>query len=59
MNCMVNQQVTIGWANGGIPLLSGTTYGLQPEQKVLGPITIGDDVIIGAKCSSRKGRAEP
>lgn len=21
MNCMVNQQVTIGWANGGVPTI--------------------------------------
>ena len=47
MNCMVNQQVTIGWANGGVPTIGNNVW-IAAGAKVLGPITIGDDVIIGA-----------
>ncbi len=46
-NCMVNQQVTIGWANGGEPIIGNNVW-IACGAKVLGPITIGDDVIIGA-----------
>ena len=45
-NCMVNQYVTIGW-NNGIPTIGNNVW-ISAGAKVLGPITIGDDVIIGA-----------
>lgn len=45
-NCMVNQRVTIGW-NNGIPTIGNNVW-ISAGAKVLGPITIGDDVIIGA-----------
>lgn len=38
---------TIGWANGGEPIIGNNVW-IACGAKVLGPITIGDDVIIGA-----------
>ena len=46
-NCMINQQVTIGWANGGAPVIGDNVW-IASGAKVLGPVTIGNDVIIGA-----------
>ena len=46
-NCMVNQCVTIGWSNGGIPTIGDNVW-VAAGAVVLGPIEIGDDVIIGA-----------
>lgn len=47
-NCRINQQVTIGSAEGtGIPKI-GNNVRICAGAKVLGNITIGDDVIIGA-----------
>lgn len=45
-NCQVFQQVTIG-NEGGIPSI-GDNVKICAGAKVIGPITIGDDVIIGA-----------
>ncbi len=46
-NFMVNQQVTIGWGDTGCPTL-GNHVQVRCGAKVLGNITIGDDVVIGA-----------
>lgn len=46
-NCLINQQVTIGWANGGEPMIGDNVW-IASGAKVLGPIKIGNDVIIGA-----------
>lgn len=45
-NCQIYQQVTIG-NNGGIPTI-GNNVEICAGAKVIGPITIGDDVVIGA-----------
>lgn len=46
-NCIVNQQVTIGWNDGGAPTIGNNVW-VGAGAKVLGPIFIGNDVIIGA-----------
>ena len=46
-NCIVNQQVTIGWNDGGAPTIGNNVW-VGADAKVLGPIFIGNDVIIGA-----------
>ncbi len=46
-NCLIFQQVTIGAAAGGIPRLGGHVD-IGAGAKVLGPICIGSDVLIGA-----------
>lgn len=43
----VNQQVTIGFGDGGNPTI-GNHVSVRAGAKVIGNITIGDDVIIGA-----------
>ena len=43
----VNQQVTIGYGNSGKPTI-GNYVQVRAGAKVIGNITIGDDVIIGA-----------
>lgn len=45
-NCWINQQVTIGYHNG-YPSI-GDNVTIWAGAKVIGNITIGDDVIIGA-----------
>ena len=45
-NCIVNQQVTIGWNDGGAPTIGNNVW-VGAGAKVLGPIFIGNDVIIG------------
>lgn len=44
---MINQQVTIGWSDTGCPTI-GDHVQVRAGAKVIGNITIGDDVIIGA-----------
>lgn len=44
---MINQQVTIGWGEKGCPTI-GNYVQVRAGAKVIGDITIGDDVIIGA-----------
>lgn len=44
---MINQQVTIGWGDTGCPTI-GNYVQVRAGAKVIGGITIGDDVIIGA-----------
>ena len=46
-DCVVNQQVTVGESGGGIPTI-GNNVRIYAGAKVLGNITVGDDVIIGA-----------
>ena len=43
----VNQQVTIGWNDRGLPTI-GDYVQVRAGAKIIGDITIGDDVIIGA-----------
>ena len=42
-NCIVNQQVTIGWNDGGAPTIGNNVW-VGAGAKVLGPIFIGNDV---------------
>lgn len=46
-NFHVNQQVTIGHGEGGVPLI-GDNVQVRAGAKVFGGITIGDNVVIGA-----------
>jgi serine O-acetyltransferase len=46
-NCMLFQQVTIGFAEGGVPKLGGHVD-VGAGAKLIGPITIGDHARIGA-----------
>jgi serine O-acetyltransferase len=47
--CHIYQQVTIGNGKNGIPSI-GNNVTIYPGAKVVGGITIGEDVIIGANC---------
>lgn len=47
-DCMIAQQVTIGWSNKGGPPILGDRVRVTAGAKVLGPITLGDDVVVGA-----------
>ena len=47
-NCWINQQVTIGYKDKTKPPVIGNNVTITCGAKVLGPITIGDNVIIGA-----------
>ena len=47
-NCWINQQVTIGYKDDTRPPIIGNDVRITCGAKVLGPITIGDHVIIGA-----------
>ena len=51
--CCRNQQVTIGTGNGGAPTI-GNRVRIYSGAKIIGGITIGDDVIIGANCVVNK-----
>ena len=46
-NCLLFQQVTIGYADGGVPKLGGHVD-VGAGAKLIGPITIGDHARIGA-----------
>lgn len=46
-NCRVNQQVTVGWSKGGCPVI-GDNVEIKAGAKVLGAITVGNDVRVGA-----------
>ena len=50
-NCTLTQGVTLGQAgrgdNNGVPVLGDRVY-LAPGAKILGKITIGNDVVVGA-----------
>lgn len=47
-NCWINQQVTIGYKDNTKPPVIGNDVTITCGAKVLGPITIGDHVTIGA-----------
>ena len=47
-NCWINQQVTIGYKDNTRPPIIGDDVTITCGAKVLGPITIGDHVTIGA-----------
>lgn len=51
--CCINQQVTIGTGRGGAPTI-GNRVRIYSGAKIIGDITIGDDVIIGANCVVNK-----
>lgn len=47
-NCWINQQVTIGYSDKTHCPYIGDNVGIKAGAKVIGGVTIGDDVIIGA-----------
>ena len=47
-DCWINQQVTIGYKDNSKPPVIGNNVTITCGAKVLGPITIGDHVTIGA-----------
>ncbi len=47
-NCSVNQCAAIGWTDRSRPPILGDNVSVKNGAKVLGPITIGDNVIVGA-----------
>ena len=47
-NCWINQQVTIGYNGTDRPPIIGNNVMITCGAKVLGPITVGDNVVIGA-----------
>lgn len=47
-NCWINQQVTVGHTGYGRPPIIGNNVMITCGAKVLGPITVGDNAIIGA-----------
>lgn len=47
-NCWINQQVSIGYKDNTRPPIIGDDVTITCGAKVLGPITIGDHVTIGA-----------
>ena len=47
-NCWINQQVTIGYKGQGRPPIIGDNVMITCGAKVLGSITIGNNVVIGA-----------
>jgi len=46
--CWVNQNVTIGWTDEGLPESIGDNVKVGTGAKLLGPITVGNDVVVGA-----------
>ena len=46
-NFHVYHNVTVGWANGGVPVI-GDNVVICAGAMVIGDVTIGDDVVIGA-----------
>jgi serine O-acetyltransferase len=47
-NCSVNQLVVIGWTDRTRGPILGDNVSVKAGAKVLGPITVGDNVVIGA-----------
>jgi serine O-acetyltransferase len=47
-DCLVSQQVTIGWSDAGGPPAIGDRVRIGAGAMVLGPVTVGDDAVIGA-----------
>ena len=48
-NVMIHQNCTIGWNHGGCPVI-GDNVKIYPGAVVAGPISVGNNVIIGANC---------
>lgn len=48
-NCWINQQVTIGFNHDDMPTI-GNNVRITAGAKVIGGITIGDNVLVGANC---------
>ena len=46
-NCWINQQVTIGYNGNDRPPIIGNNVMITCGAKVLGPITVGDNAVIG------------
>lgn len=47
-DCLLSQQVTVGWTDRGGPPIIGDRVQIHAGAMVLGPIRVGDDAIIGA-----------
>lgn len=47
-NCWINQQVTIGYSDAVNSPYIGNNVNIKAGAKVIGGVTIGDDVVIGA-----------
>jgi serine O-acetyltransferase len=47
-DCLISQQVTVGWTDRGGPPVIGDRVRIGAGAIVLGPITVGDDAVIGA-----------
>ena len=47
VNCLILQQVTIGMAHGGVPVVGGHVD-IGAGARLIGPIAVGDHVRIGA-----------
>jgi len=47
-NCWINQHVVIGFKGTGRPPIFGNNVAIKTGAKIFGPITIGDNVTIGA-----------
>ncbi|MGO4574247.1 serine O-acetyltransferase [Microvirga sp. 2TAF3] len=47
-NCWINQQVTIGYSNETDAPVIGNNVRITAGAKVIGNVTVGDNVIIGA-----------
>lgn len=47
-NCWINQQVTIGYRDTGVPPVIGNNVMITCGAKVLGEISVGDNAVIGA-----------
>jgi serine acetyltransferase len=47
-DCQVSQQVTIGYDDRGAPPAIGDRVRIGANSVVLGPITVGDDAVVGA-----------
>lgn len=46
-NCLIFQQVTIGYRKGGVPVIGGHVD-IGPGAKIIGSVRIGDNALIGA-----------
>ena len=47
-NCSINQCAAVGWTDRSRPPIIGDNVHIKNGAKVLGPITVGDNVTIGA-----------
>lgn len=47
-DCQIGQLVTVGYSDKGGPPTLGDRVRIAPGAMVLGPVTIGDDAVVGA-----------